>query len=515
MNAISRYASYLSISLALLIAAGCRGNQNQNATSANPATPDQTQAQDQAQDPTSANIVPISNASAAIATSAASAPQDTSGAYSDQGAPSASPDQQYDDDSGYGEQVADTAPQPPPPLPTYDQPDCPGDDYIWTPGYWSYGQDGYYWVPGAWVEAPYQGALWTPGYWGYDRGHRHYAFYRGYWGPHIGYYGGINYGFGYVGFGYQGGYWNQGHFDYNRSVNRVNVNQVHYVYNRTVVYNNTYNTTNNTRISYNGGSGGINVRPRPAELAAIHEQHAPPMTAQVQHAQQARADRANFAAVNRGNPANPVITRPLAADHNIRPPAQIAARNAAQQQPQRAPEPIRPNAAPMPGPAARENGSNRGVPQPNGQRNQAPPPNQIQPRNQVPPSQNHHPANQPQERVPMARPAAPHTERPLARPAPQYTRPQPNQPGRPQSGRPTPAPIQPRMVPQPQPEHTAPPQRVAPTRPEPPPAQTQRAQPVRPTAPQHAPPPSRPAPQAQTKPSASRPAQRPDEKHPQ
>jgi hypothetical protein len=471
MNAISRYAACLSIFLVTtLIITGCHGNQNQNAANANPASPDQSQSQD----PTSANIVPISN------TSAASAPQDSSAGYSDEGAPAASSDQQYDNDPGYGEQVADTAPEPPPPLPTYDQPDCPGDDYLWTPGYWDYASDGYYWVPGAWVEAPYEGALWTPGYWGYTHGH--YGFYRGYWGPHIGYYGGINYGFGYVGFGYQGGYWNQGHFDYNRSVNRVNVNQVHYVYNRTVVYNNT----SNTRISYNGGSGGINVRARPAELAAIHEQHAPPMTAQVQHAQQARADRSNFASVNRGTPANPVVTRPLAADHNIRPPAQIAARNAAQQQPQRAPEPMRPNAAPSSGPV-RENGPNRGVPQPNAPRNQAPPPN-------------NRPANQPQGRVPMPRPAPPHAQRPAARPAPQYARPQPNQPARPI----------------PQPQHTAPPpQRTVPSRPASSPAQTQRSQPVRPAAPQHAPPPSRPAPQAQPKPPASRPAQRPDEKHPQ
>jgi len=474
MNAIPRYACCLSISLVTaLIVTGCHGNQNQNATNANPANPDQSQSQDQAQDPTSANIVPISNSTAA------SSPQDSGGAYSDQGAP-ASSDQQYDNDPGYGEQVADTAPQPPPPLPTYDQPDCPGDDYLWTPGYWDYASDGYYWVPGAWVEAPYQGALWTPGYWGYTHGH--YGFYRGYWGPHIGYYGGINYGFGYVGFGYQGGYWNQGHFDYNRSVNRVNVNQVHYVYNRTVVYNTTYNT----RISYNGGSGGINVRARPAELAAIHEQHAPPMTAQVQHAQQARADRSNFAAVNRGTPANPAITRPLAADHNIRPPAQIAARNAAQQQPQRAPESMRPNAAPLPAPA-RGNEPNRGVPQQNAPRNQAP-------------AQNNRPANQPQERVPMTRPAAPHIQPSPARPAPQVTRPQPNQPARPV----------------PQPQRTAPPpQRVEPSRPAPPPAQAQRVQPARPVAPQHTPPPSRPAPQAQPKPPASRPAQRPDEKHPQ
>jgi len=79
-----------------------------------------------------------------------------------------------------------------------------------------------FWVPGAWVEAPYEGALWTPGYWGFWN-HR-YGFYRGHWGRHVGYYGGINYGFGYIGFGYEGGYWGGGHFNYNSSVNNINRN---------------------------------------------------------------------------------------------------------------------------------------------------------------------------------------------------------------------------------------------------------------------------------------------------
>ena len=38
----------------------------------------------------------------------------------------------------------------PPELPVYEQPPCPGDDYIWTPGYWAYGDGDYYWVPGTW-----------------------------------------------------------------------------------------------------------------------------------------------------------------------------------------------------------------------------------------------------------------------------------------------------------------------------------------------------------------------------
>lgn len=47
----------------------------------------------------------------------------------------------------------------PPELPVYEQPLCPGDGYLWTPGYWAYAvdDDGYYWVPGTWVMAPEPG----------------------------------------------------------------------------------------------------------------------------------------------------------------------------------------------------------------------------------------------------------------------------------------------------------------------------------------------------------------------
>jgi hypothetical protein len=58
----------------------------------------------------------------------------------------------------------------PPELPIYDQPICPGPNYLWTPGYWAWGPGGYYWVPGTWVIAPAVGLLWTPGYWGWGSG---------------------------------------------------------------------------------------------------------------------------------------------------------------------------------------------------------------------------------------------------------------------------------------------------------------------------------------------------------
>ena len=92
----------------------------------------------------------------------------------------------------------------PPTLPVYAQPTCPVPGYIWEPGYWAYSDEGYYWVPGTWVLPPRFGLLWTPGYWGFADGL--YVWHVGYWGPAVGFYGGIDYGFGYPGSGFYGGY---------------------------------------------------------------------------------------------------------------------------------------------------------------------------------------------------------------------------------------------------------------------------------------------------------------------
>jgi len=192
----------------------------------------------------------------------------------------------------------------PPAIPVYEQPVCPGDGYIWTPGYWAYDYDidDYYWVPGTWVLAPEVGYLWTPGYWGW--GGDAFIFHEGYWGPRIGFYGGINYGFGYFGHGYEGGRWDHDHFYYNRSVNNVNVTNIHNVYNTTVINNNV------TRVSYNGGNGGINARPTSEEEAAVRERHVAPVSAQVQHAQAARTNPEQRASVNHGAPAVAASARP-------------------------------------------------------------------------------------------------------------------------------------------------------------------------------------------------------------
>ena len=85
-------------------------------------------------------------------------------------------------------------------------------------------------MPGTWSFAPVAGYLWTPGYWGWGNGA--YLWHAGYWGPHVGFYGGINYGFGYGGVGYQGGYWRGNEFYYNRAVNNVRNVNITNVYNR-------------------------------------------------------------------------------------------------------------------------------------------------------------------------------------------------------------------------------------------------------------------------------------------
>ena len=193
----------------------------------------------------------------------------------------------------------------PPPLPDYDQPACPEDGYLWTPGYWAWGGGGYYWVPGTWVQPPRVGVLWTPGYWGFVGGV--YAFHTGYWGPHVGFYGGVNYGFGYVGTGFAGGVWAGNSFSYNRAVTNINVTVVHNTYNTTVINNVTVN-----KVSYNGGAGGVAATPTPQERQAAQEPHVPPTPMQQQHVQQAAKNPALFAHANGGHPTIAATPRPAA-----------------------------------------------------------------------------------------------------------------------------------------------------------------------------------------------------------
>ena len=183
----------------------------------------------------------------------------------------------------------------PPILPVYAQPVIPGPDYMWCPGYWAWGPDGYFWVPGTWVLAPAPGLLWTPGYWGWRDGF--YVWNAGYWGPRIGFYGGINYGYGYTGVGYYGGYWRGGVFMYNTAVVNVGTVRITNVYSKTVV-----NTTTVTNVSFNGGKGGITAQPNAQELAAANDKHTPATGLQTQHEHTASGNHALLASVNHGHP---------------------------------------------------------------------------------------------------------------------------------------------------------------------------------------------------------------------
>ena len=164
----------------------------------------------------------------------------------------------------------------PPALPVYEQPACPNDGYLWTPGYWGF-------VGGV------------------------YRFHVGYWGPHVGYYGGVNYGFGYVGVGFAGGRWVGNSFAYNRAVVNVNVTNIHNTYNETVV-----NRVSVTKVSYNGGPGGVAAAPTAQERAWSSERHVAPTGLQNQHTQEAFRNPALSARTNGGHPAIAATPRPAA-----------------------------------------------------------------------------------------------------------------------------------------------------------------------------------------------------------
>ena len=201
----------------------------------------------------------------------------------------------------------------PPPLPVYAQPLCPGPGFIWLPGYWAWDPAfGYYWVPGMWAPAPFTGALWTPGYWGWNSGV--YVWHEGYWGPAVGFYGGINYGFGYTGHGYYGGYWRGGRYYYNRTVNNINVTNI------TTVYSKPVGNARPTGPSFNGGHGGTSARPTSNQLAAERRRKSALTSDQVQQIHLAREDRRQRASVNHGRPAVAAMPKPGAlTDHGLVP----------------------------------------------------------------------------------------------------------------------------------------------------------------------------------------------------
>jgi hypothetical protein len=184
----------------------------------------------------------------------------------------------------------------PPILPIYAQPPIPEAGFLWNPGYWGWNQSAaYYWVPGVWVRPPSIGALWTPPYWGWGGGG--YLFHGGYWGAHVGFYGGINYGFGYGGVGFGGGRWEGGAFAYNRSVN--NFGGVHVAN----TYQEHVNVINNSHVGYVGGRGGLKAEPTAEERTAEREPHQTATEEQTRHVTTAAANPAMAASHNHGRPA--------------------------------------------------------------------------------------------------------------------------------------------------------------------------------------------------------------------
>jgi hypothetical protein len=475
---------------ALLTVAGCKSNPAPIVTSSN--NPADSSAAD-------GNLAPVSSQpSQVLGSSSSYTPTQSSESYTQQQpAPivqggdysyNAPPtDETQSNDADYYAQ------QPPPELPDYDQPPPPDPNYIWTPGYWAYGSGGYYWVPGTWCPPPYYGALWTPPYWGYYNGR--YAFHHGYWGPHVGFYGGVDYGYGYIGIGFFGGYWRGHDFYYNRSV--TNVGHVTNVYNSRVTYNNvTYNARPSNRVSYNGGRGGVNVAPRPAELAARNEPHARPVEAQQQVRQASAQNHQQFYTANHGRPAEAAVARPVANAHIAEAPREVQQfqqRSVPEQQRGAQEQQRNVQQQPQRGMQEQQAEPQRNVQQRGAQQQQVQEQRNVQQEQQrVQPQQPRNDMQRPQQPQQEARPqaAAPRPE-PQARPQPAAPRPEPQARPQPQA--------RPEQQ-QPRPEQQA---RPAPeARPAP-----QQARPA---------PEARPAPQARPAPAphAEAPHEPPHEEHP-
>jgi hypothetical protein len=300
----------------------------------------------------------------------------------------------------------------PPELPiVYEQPELPDVGYIWTPGYWAWDGSDYYWVPGTWVLPPASDLYWTPGYWGWRDGF--YGWNPGYWGPQVGYYGGVNYGFGYTGVGFEGGYWHGGAFFYNHAVaNFGHVNIVN-------VYNTPVHVRETSRVSFNGGQGGLRYQPNAAERTAMNQPHRDWTPVQHQHEQRAATMPAMHVSQNGGHPQ--ILTTQRAGDFAHPGPG---LRN--HQQPRDGQQPH----VAGPGPAMRGPGAAAAVPTPDRQperqergprpEERAQQPQGGQPREQAP---------RPEVREQAPRPEAQH-EQARHEPAPKHEEPKHDEPKR-------------------------------------------------------------------------------------
>ena len=300
-----------------------------------------------------------------------------------------------------GADVAVYADEAPPPLPDYDQPPIPASGDIWTPGYWAWNGYEYFWVPGTWIEPPQPGFLWTPGYWGFVGGV--YAFHRGYWGEHVGFYGGVNYGFGYGGVGFEGGHWDNGRFFYNRAV--TNIGQVNIVN----VYNQQVTINERTRVSFNGGPNGVDAKPTAAELEAAKEQHLAPTSDQLHNARVAGRTESAFVSANKGKPRIAATAKP----GEFKGAAVIPAKAAG--------GPLQPAGA-TPGPTT---GAAPGAPGPKGSPTQEPTKTPFEKKLEPPKPEATKPTPEKTLETPNPEPTKPAPEMKVERPKPEPTKPTP------------------------------------------------------------------------------------------
>lgn len=186
----------------------------------------------------------------------------------------------------------------PPPLPSYNQPPLPAEGYVWVSGYWAWRKSvpDFFWVPGTWVRPPEPGLLWTPPYWARAEGG--YAFHGGYWAAEVGFYGGIQYGYGYNGDGYQGGRWEGDTFVYNKAVNNLGSIELKDVYDGAPPV-----ISSPSRVSYNGGQRGAHGKPTRHQEQLANARHPEATPEQQKHFDLAAMDRSLYSKLNDGKPA--------------------------------------------------------------------------------------------------------------------------------------------------------------------------------------------------------------------
>ena len=120
----------------------------------------------------------------------------------------------------------------------------------------------------------------------------------------MGYYGGINYGYGYIGHGYDGGRWDRGHFRYNSAVNNIPAGRVNNVYRAPVPQRPVHAE------SFNGGNSPWHARPTASERRFEGAQHPNPTPAQMNHEQRAIGIPEQRMGSNHGMPPTAATPRP-------------------------------------------------------------------------------------------------------------------------------------------------------------------------------------------------------------